>query len=280
MTDKQIIIDYVNFCENYSKEVGCYNTFDGSCIKEQCFTYRLLQLLQAKEQECERLVNKNNILSEKLDTTQLLLEGKNNQYAAKMQVCDELHSIIQNRNEEIKNLNYVLYEERELTLDLGKANLKIASLERNISSHKNRFKYEIDKLKKELSSLLAEKNAIEIGRYKYKQEYEELKRELQAQRDFTAHEQKLIYCVAYNETCKTGNDCKQEKCIFNDNIKLKQALAEIKEIAENSCCLQPTSICEEYENCKECSRTSDDETVKQILQKISECEVRDDKSNG
>ena len=39
MTDKQITIDYENLCENYSKEVGCYNTFDGSCIKEQCFTY-------------------------------------------------------------------------------------------------------------------------------------------------------------------------------------------------------------------------------------------------
>ena len=55
MTDKQIIIDYENLCENYSKEVGCYNTFDGNCIKEQCFTYRLLQLLKAKEQECEEL---------------------------------------------------------------------------------------------------------------------------------------------------------------------------------------------------------------------------------
>ena len=55
MTDKQIIIDYKNLCKNYSKEVGCYNTFDGSCNKEQCFTYRLLQLLQAKEQECEKL---------------------------------------------------------------------------------------------------------------------------------------------------------------------------------------------------------------------------------
>ena len=55
MTDKQIIIDYKNLCENYSKEVGCFGTFDGSCIKEQCFTYKLLQQLQAKEQECKRL---------------------------------------------------------------------------------------------------------------------------------------------------------------------------------------------------------------------------------
>lgn len=55
MTDKQMIIDYENICKNYSEVVGCYNTFDGSCIKEQCFTYRLLQLLKAKEQECEEL---------------------------------------------------------------------------------------------------------------------------------------------------------------------------------------------------------------------------------
>ena len=64
MTDKQIIIDYENICENYSKEVGCYNTFDGSCIKEQCFTYRLLQLLKAKEQECERLKEEVSLLKE------------------------------------------------------------------------------------------------------------------------------------------------------------------------------------------------------------------------
>ena len=55
MTDKQIIIDYKTLCENYSKEVGCYNTFDGRCNKEQCFTYKLLQLLQDKEQECKEL---------------------------------------------------------------------------------------------------------------------------------------------------------------------------------------------------------------------------------
>ena len=69
--------------------------------------------------------------------------------------------------------------------------------------------------------------------------------------------------------------CDLEQKIQN----LKQILAEIKKIAKNSCCLQPISICEEYENCKECSRTSDDATVQQILQKISEYEVRDDKSN-
>ena len=74
-----------------------------------------------------------------------------------------------------------------------------------------------------------------VDLYKAKeQENEELKKELQAQRDFTAHEQKLIYCVAYDETCKTGNDCKQKKCIFKDNIKLKLTLTDIKEIVEKS----------------------------------------------
>ncbi len=55
MTEKQIIIDYKYLCESYSKEVGCYNTFDGSCIKEQCFIYRLLQLLQSQGQRLAKI---------------------------------------------------------------------------------------------------------------------------------------------------------------------------------------------------------------------------------
>lgn len=74
MTDKQIIIDYENICENYSKEVGCYNTFDGSCIKEQCFTYRLLQLLQAKEQECEELKKDLHKNFEEKDKLHLIID--------------------------------------------------------------------------------------------------------------------------------------------------------------------------------------------------------------
>jgi hypothetical protein len=66
MTDKQIIIDYKNLCENYSKKVGCYGTFDGSCIKEQCFTYKLLQKLKAKEQECEELKEYKEDLTQRL----------------------------------------------------------------------------------------------------------------------------------------------------------------------------------------------------------------------
>ena len=102
------------------------------------------------------------------------------------------------------------------------------------------------------------------------QECEELKKELQAQRDFTAHEQKLIYCVAYDETCKTGNDCKQGKCIFKDNIKLKQTLAEIKEIAEN---MNNECFYDDFD-CKDCDMQNGCTyfNKKQILQKISEYE--------
>ena len=60
---------------------------------------------------------------------------------------------------------------------------------------------------------------------------EQLKRkeeELQAQRNFTTQEQRKIYCVAYDKTCETGNECKQKKCVFKDRLKYKQALDEIE----------------------------------------------------
>ena len=66
------------------------------------------------------------------------------------------------------------------------------------------------------------------------QEWEELKRELQAQRAFTTQEQRKIYCVAYDKTCETGNECKQKKCVFKDRLKYKQALGEIEEIAKHN----------------------------------------------
>lgn len=81
MSEKQITIDYKNRCENYSKGVGCYNTFDGSCIKEQCFTYRLLQLLKAKEQECKELNKQIEILT-------MQLENLNEKFSRKRAVIE------------------------------------------------------------------------------------------------------------------------------------------------------------------------------------------------
>ena len=161
----------------------------------------------------------------------------------KRKECDELQKTIKSQKEELKILNYTLYEERNLTTDLAKANLKISALKRDLNSVKDRFKHENQRNKETIKAK--------------EQECEELKRELQAQRDFTAHEQKLIYCVAYDETCKTGNDCKQEKCIFKDDIKLKQTLVEIKEIANR---IYSEVITENWQSI----------LAKQILQKISE----------
>ena len=93
MTDKQIIIDYKKLCENYSKEVGCYNTFDGSCIKEQCFTYRLLQLLKAKEQECEEL--KKNVEHWKMEYKEAKAKGEWTYDLVKKRLCEQLDQLKQ-----------------------------------------------------------------------------------------------------------------------------------------------------------------------------------------
>ena len=53
MTNKQIKdgID-VSQCECYSVEDNsCNDTLSGSCMKEKCQTFRLLQTIKAKEQE-------------------------------------------------------------------------------------------------------------------------------------------------------------------------------------------------------------------------------------
>ena len=38
-------------CENWCDQIGCYNTFDGKCRKEECQTYRLIQLHQKIEKD-------------------------------------------------------------------------------------------------------------------------------------------------------------------------------------------------------------------------------------
>ena len=178
----------------------------------------------------------------------------------KRKECDELQKTIKSQKEELKILNYTLYEERNLTTDLAKANLKISALKRDLNSVKDRFKHENQQNK-------------EIIKAK-EQECEELKKELQAQRAFTTHEQKLVYCVAYDETCKTGNDCKQEKCIFKGNIKLKQVLAEIEEIAKNmnTSCFYDDFDCKDYNMKNGCIFLS----RLKILQKIKECGVKNE----
>ena len=67
---------------------------------------------------------------------------------------------------------------------------------------------------------------------KLQEQLERKEEELQAQRNFTAQEQRKIYCVAYDKTCETGNECKQKKCVFKDKLKYKQALDKLIPILE------------------------------------------------
>ena len=60
----------------------------------------------------------------------------------KRKECDELQKTIKSQKEELKILNYTLYEERNLTTDSAKANLKISALKRDLNSVKDRFKHE------------------------------------------------------------------------------------------------------------------------------------------
>ena len=97
------------------------------------------------------------------------------------------------------------------------------------------LKKECERLKNELSTYGAtgicetctEKSVLKCDQLE--KENEKLKKKLQAQRNFTAQEQRKIYCVAYDETCETGNECKQKKCVFKDRLKYKQTLTEIKD---------------------------------------------------
>lgn len=89
MTDKeQIMIDGVDISE--CKKSWCsLKTCSGfRCAKwhilkaaQEKYKYKTIEeQLARKTQECEKLTNKNNLLTAELNQTKLLLEGKNTQY--------------------------------------------------------------------------------------------------------------------------------------------------------------------------------------------------------
>ena len=53
--------------------------------------------------------------------------------------------------------------------------------------------------------------------------------------------------------------------------KLETCLQEIKEIAENSCCMTDKDLCDNN-SCAVCKSVSDADVIKQILQKITKTE--------
>ena len=189
-----------------------------------------------------------DVLKEKINMCFILLLNKlETPETIEQTIYEHLDVFIEEWNKQLKRKEQECEELKLQLTSLGYADA-ICALEIDLE-HKTQ---ECEKLKQKLHQCWTVENSFVEQLDQLEAENEELKKQLQAQRDFTRHEQKLIYCLAYDETCKTGNDCKQEKCIFKDNIKLKQALAEIKDIAEKR----------NYLDYNEC--------LDDILQKISE----------
>ena len=92
--------------------------------------------------------------------------------------------------------------------------------------------------------------------------------ELQVQRNFTTQEQRKIYCVAYDKTCETGNECKQKKCVFKDRLKYKQALDEIERFCKDACdsCKKFTPNRQSDISCRFCQATQ----ILNIINKVKE----------
>jgi len=190
------------------------------------------------------------------------------QLQRKIKQNDELIEVTQKQKEKIKNLNYALYEDGELTLDIGKANLKIASLEREIFSRKNRFSNELKILREQLQRKTAEceklqksieeKNNFlntlgisasgEFHRIKYyvdnlNKKYNDLREKLDKIEDIV---------IPINNELPEDNVIREIALILNDCVGLppsryKQALDEIEKIAQKG--LNP--ICYKS-NCSRC----------------------------
>ena len=114
MTDKQIKdgID-VSQCEYYSiKHNSCNHTISGSCIKENCQIFRLLQTIRAKEQECERLEYEVGSLENDRD----ILHDKSDQLKAENdELRESVADLIKIKESDVKAINNAIKYKQTLT---------------------------------------------------------------------------------------------------------------------------------------------------------------------
>lgn len=223
MSDKQIIIED---CP-YFIGGNCQEYLDGVCENHKCD----LKIIRELE---EKLSNKRK-------------------------ECDELHETVKSQKEEIKNLNYTLYEERNLTTDLAKANLKISTLKRDLSSARNRFKNENQQNK-------------EIIKAK-EQECEEFREQLAEMISQSALLPKFFGFTADEITNMLNqlDQLKSENKHLNDLLnqalkdyeKVIQTLTEIKEMCKEE---------KGWVNCSDMKLTETAQFAQQIFDKISEVE--------
>ena len=219
MTDKQIKegID-VSQCECYSVEDNsCNKTLSGSCMKEKCQTFRLLQAIQAKEQECEGL--EYDYQNQLKNTNKWIAECEN----------------LQQQLDKLKKEN-------------EKMSKGYAELTEIVSSYIDDFTGYNEELGG-FDIVLCVKELL--------QQLNQLKVELEQEK-------------ALKETYLTCYKAKHED-IEGALFKLKQTIAEIKEITKNmnkECFYNDFSCggCDMINGCTYQGKLS-------ILQKISECEV-------
>ena len=219
MTDKQIKegID-VSQCECYSVEDNsCNKTLSGSCIKEKCQTFRLLQTIKAKEQECEGL--EYDYQNQLKNTNKWIVECENLQ-----QQLDKLKKENEKMSKGYAELTEIV---RPYIDDFTGYNERLGGFD--IVLCVKEFLQQIDQFKMELEQ---EKALKETYLTCYKAKHEDI-----------------------------------EGALF----KLKQTIAEIKEITKNmnkECFYNDFSCdgCDMINGCTYQGKLS-------ILQKISECEV-------
>ena len=136
MTNKHIKdgID-VSECKCYSVEEDVCNILSGSCMKEKCQTFRLLQTIQRKEQECDRLKEEVSLLKEsnlKLQPIEDVssiekcylqqldkLKEENDTLFKAIEEVNKINKRLESENEELKNKlqKYKDREQREIELN-------------------------------------------------------------------------------------------------------------------------------------------------------------------
>lgn len=105
----------VSQCECYLIEYNsCNDTLSGSCIKEKCQTFRLLQTIKTKEQECEELKEDNKELQYQLRCT----TGREKEWERNCKFWDARCEKLQTELDQLKAENDELKKWKETVVEL------------------------------------------------------------------------------------------------------------------------------------------------------------------
>ena len=237
MTDKQIIIDGVDI-KDCKRRIGKDNFcryYKRPCSENNynCIWKKYLR----KEQECQQAMD--NYVQLDLQRVKEYNELVD-LYKAKEQECEKLKKECE------------IWKSQVLTLDDEMITVQITQQQ---FEEYNQLKVENEELKRQHQGNKGLITATGKMNYQLIQEYDKLKAENEELRNFH------INLVGVKE------------CDIGELLKLKQALAEIKEIAENEIDSKEFMVIQYMLNG---NIDNKNKVLKQILQKISECEVKNE----